>query len=196
MTESLTVLPTPSSEPELRNVLRDRGCPLDRWGTGAAKTVSHLMRELISGESRLAVDDDTGQLVRRVSGAQLRLRHDGLTLVEALQVFTDGRAEPVRRRDMQASVGEKMQAGEDPRAAAIRALAEELQITTPVTLGDPQVLRKRSESFSYPGLISHFTTWTFDVDLPAEAFREEGYVEVQSDKVSYWTWRPTSRAPF
>jgi len=185
---------TALSRRDLTGLLTDHGCPLDRWGQGPAKTLSHLLRELADGECRLTVQD--GQLFRDVPGAMLRVRHRDLTLIEDHQRFTDGRESPVRRRQLPGSVGEKLQSGEDPDAGARRALAEELGITEPVALRGKHLTRKFAESESYPGLMSRFETWVYEVELPDSCYQPDGYREVQADKTTVWVWAPTADAPF
>jgi len=185
---------TDLSRRELTDLLTVHGCPLSRWGRGPAKTLEHLLRELADGECRLTVQD--GTLYRDVLGAMLRVRHRDLTLIEDHQRFSDGRPDPVRRRDLQASVGEKLQRGEEPDAGARRALAEELGVTEPVELHGKHLTRKFAESESYPGLMTRFETWTYEVELPDSCFDPDGYREVQADKRTVWVWAPTARAPF
>lgn len=187
-------LPVPARETDLLLLLHAHDVDTSAWGTGAAKTVAQLHGELTRGECRLVAGPDG--LTRIVDGAQVRLRCAHMTLVEDHQRYTDGRPDPVRRRDLQASVGEKLHTGEDPADGARRALNEELGLNGPLTLTGPELQRKTADSQSYPGLRSEFHTVTYDADLPEPLVDWAGYVEVQDDKTSVWRWTPTADAPF
>src|SRR5690606_24975958 len=120
--------PEPTSPGQLEQQLREAGLPIDRWGEGPTKTVEDLWQEIADGESRLIVSQvdelnaRQGELVRvtNVLGLDVYARHDGrlYRLKEDRQEFSDGRG--TRYRDIDSSLGEKIKADEDHRAAAIR----------------------------------------------------------------------------
>jgi hypothetical protein len=178
------------TRPELEDYLSSAGVPLHTWGTGSAKTLDHLLKELDEGECTLTREPHG--IVRRGALAMVRVLHvaaDGTTwwLREDRQVFRDGR---VRRRDHGgASVAEKIKPGEptDERLAH-RAVAEELGVRGPFLT---QVLGETFEitpSPSYPGLENQLTVHRFEVALSREQFRPEGYVEHQPDKDTFFIW--------
>ena len=45
----------------------------------------------------------------------------------------------------------------------------------------------------YPGIISTHTGYEFLVVLDDSQYKEEGYIERQSDKDVYFTWRPVGK---
>jgi ADP-ribose pyrophosphatase YjhB (NUDIX family) len=186
-----TPLPRAATEQDLTDLLTAHGVDVQQFGQGSAKTVSHLLRELREGEATLHLTAD-GKILRHALGATLHVQATDpdsgrqLTLVEDHQRFHDGR---VRRRKLPGSVGEKMSPGETPEQAAVRALAEELDIHVPVELGPSTLETKTTDSQSYPGLITRYDFYHFTVTLPSEAFRPDGYVEVQSDKQTVFVWR-------
>lgn len=175
-------------------LLTSNRIPLDRWGTGEAKTLDHLVTELIDGECRLEVHD--GRIVRYAQGAVVDVYCDGprgrLKLVEDRQVFADGRT---KRRNLDTSIGEKMKPGEDPRDAANRAITEELGITAPLFVAPLGTRRKGPvPSVAFPGLTTIYDMHVFAVTLPPELVRSEGYVEHQPDKTTYFVWEPADGA--
>lgn len=177
----------------LRAALSQRGVPLRQWGDGAAKTVEHLWAELNGGESELAVGDD-GQLWRRARAVCVRVHftcpgRGRLLLVEDHQRFLDGRANPVRRRGLE-HVGEKLTPGEDARAGARRALAEELGVHDAVVFGAAECEQMVMASRSYPGLVSQYDITYLSCELPSSAFDPDGYTETQPDKVTVFRWKP------
>jgi hypothetical protein len=53
-----------SNSEELAAYLSEFGIPVWQWGTGTAKEVSHLFREVAEGDSELV--EEGGELIRRV----------------------------------------------------------------------------------------------------------------------------------
>lgn len=171
--------------------LRLRGVPVEAFGAGEAKTLAHLLGELRAGESRLVVADD-GSLVRHVEGSAVIVLsgdsgEDRMVLVEDHQRFRDGR---VRRRDLPNSVGEKLTPGEDPRAAALRAISEELGLPGSGRLSAHGIERGRVVSTSYPGLVTENVIHRFVYELPEGEWSPDGYRETQADKVTVFRWDP------
>ncbi len=174
-------------------LLDKHGVDTSAWGTGKAKTLEHLVGEVAKGECSL-VTDETGELRRHIEVLAVDVLHrqdDGtyLHLVEAKQVFTDGR---VRVRELPQSISEKLVAGETPGESLMRGLEEELGITQVLEAHDLGVSAKEAESESYPGLVTRTTVYD-KVALIAEAdFCPTGYQEVQSDKTTYFEWQIVS----
>ena len=104
---------------EIAGQLNGYGIPLDQWGKGKAKTIGHLAKEIIEGETVLV--NKGSEIVRRVELVHVDVRHTNgdveLQFVEDRQVFKDGRE---RRRGL-TGVSEKIKPGKDPRVAAERA---------------------------------------------------------------------------
>ena len=107
----------------LKSLLKSRRVDTSRWGKGNAKTVESLYAELASGEVELR---DT-PFRRVLTGVvQLIIRQGDNVLIEAEQVFYDG-----RRRARNIPPAEKMLPGETYLDATRRCLFEELQIDPP-----------------------------------------------------------------
>jgi hypothetical protein len=138
---------------DLINLLKKHSVPVDSWGTGNSKTVSHLMNELKGKECYL--EDKGDYLTRYIEFVGIRVYYKDendcvWVLKEERQEFNDGR---VRKRTMPSSVSEKMKFGEDPLVSAIRGIEEELGVKV-----QGHQLRKHKDlnydggSMSYPGL--------------------------------------------
>lgn len=173
----------------LEKQLGDAGINTSSWGSDQAKTLVHLQAEIESGETIL-ITKESGELLRRVvvgsadvyyqspDGKKFRLKEDR-------QVFKDGRE---RRRGMEQAVSEKMRLNENPRDAMIRGIQEELDISGEIALSKIDTDIKRATSPSYPGLESEYIRHKFKAVLTDEQFNQDGYVEKQPDKSTYFIW--------
>lgn len=173
----------------LKKKLTDAGIDTSSWGTGQAKTLVHLQKEIESGETVL-ITGETGELLRKVvvGGADIYYQSsDGkkYRLKEDRQVFKDGRE---RRRDLGQAVSEKMKPDEDPKDAMIRGIQEELGISGEIALTETGTDVQQVISPSYPGLDSKYIRHKFQTTLTDEQFNPDGYVEEQSDKSTYFIW--------
>lgn len=164
----------------LRNKL-----PINEWGKGSAKTIDHLFKEIIKGESKIEIIDN--ELVRHVKALSITVLYKNLILKEDYQKFKDGR---VRRRKMDASVAEKLDKNDkDLVGAVIRGIKEELDIT----INNSQISengknRQIMDSMSYPGLHSIVDLFKYTVILNDTQYKSDGYVENQEDKSTYFKW--------
>jgi hypothetical protein len=165
------------------------GIPLEKWGKGYAKTLSHLLKEIESGECTIL--EEGGNLLREIEFAMCEMFYrDGknlFKLIEKKQVFNDGRT---RIRDKESSVSEKIMIGEDPLESLIRGVKEELGII----LGESQIeevgdVKKTESSQSFPGLITKYSGHNFTCFLNQDQYNPNGYVEVQKDKSTYFIWK-------
>ncbi len=174
---------------ELADVLAVHGVPFGSWGTGEAKTLDHLLKEIEQHDSVLSVDGGVLKRVIHVAWIDVYYVHHGviLKLKEDYQEFNDGRK---RNRNLSSSLGEKMKVGEDPVLATIRALKEELSVhVEPANIRQmPAPPVKTEQSPSFPGMMTQYTFCKFEVALPPEFFKPEGYVEVQDDKKTFFVW--------
>jgi ADP-ribose pyrophosphatase YjhB (NUDIX family) len=172
----------------LKNRLERAGVSTSEWGKGEAKTLRHLVQELKEGDCLLVEVD--GKLIRTVTvgGADVlfETREEAYRLIEEKQVFTDGRE---RRRNLGCAVSEKMKPGEDPLQAMSRGIREELGINDEIALLYDGESAQTIESPSYPGLTSQYINHRFTAFLTAEQFKSDGYVEVQGDKSTFFTWQ-------
>jgi hypothetical protein len=178
----------------LQKQLESANIDTSKWGTGQAKTLTHLQKEIESGETIL-VTGETGELLRQVvvGGADVYYESpDGkkYRLKEDRQVFKDGRE---RRRDLGQAVSEKMKPDENPTDAMIRGIREELGISGEIKLTETGTDEQTLTSPSYPGLLSKYVRHKFQATLDDEQFNPEGYVENQSDKSTYFVWEEVDK---
>jgi len=164
-------------------LLTRHGIDVALYGTGKAKTIAHLVKEVNEGECTL-ISSDKG-LVRELNVVSAMVYYETLVLKETKQVFADGR-EKVRTKD--SSVSEKLQPGEDPWEGLKRGITEELAIQGELDIVqlDTEVVERESDSF--PGLLGRYNLYKFNVYLTPEQYQPEGYMEIQSDKVTYFGW--------
>jgi hypothetical protein len=180
------------NESELKGHLESRGVSTAEWGKGKAKTLGHLLKEIEAGETVLETKT-YGQLLRRTAFLAIEVLYKDdagakrYKLIEERQVFTDGRE---RRRENWWSVAEKLKAGEvDILEATRRALKEELGVDGEFRSWSQIETRvEKTDSPSYPGLKAQFTTFHLIISLNDCQFKPEGYIEVQKDKTTYFTW--------
>lgn len=187
--ERLREFSSEMDEDTLRHILLNAGIPLQKWGAGNAKTITHLLEEVKSGETELSWNEN-GELIRNVIVVQVDVftqEPDGQRwyLREDKQVFRDGR---VRHRELSTTLGEKMKPEEDILAAARRAVSEELGISEVDEMCYTGSERMMHSSDSYPGLESQYESHHVVIALPAAALNTEGYKEVQTDKTTYFVW--------
>ncbi len=181
----------------LQKKLESAGIDTSTWGTGQAKTLTHLLKEIESGETVL-VTVETGELLRQVAVCAANIYYEspaGKTyrLKEDRQVFKDGRE---RRRDLGQAVSEKMEPEENPIEAMIHGVKEELGIDSKINLTESGTDEKIFTSPSYPGLTSKYIRHKFHVILNNEQFSPEGYVEVQSNISTYFVWEEVDKEQF
>src|SRR3989338_7575160 len=146
----------PNTVEELTALFERRGVSIESWGTGKAKTVGHLLEELVLEEAFL-VDTPDGRLVRETAVVCLDIFAGGQFLREAFQLFyQDGRR---RERKLDATTGEKMRPGETPQDAVRRLIREEfpvLRLQPPEDLTSGDTVFREAESGSYPGLPTRY----------------------------------------
>lgn len=173
---------------ELKNKLSEHGISIDTWGTGNAKTINHLYKEIQEGECYLS--DEGEYLTRYIEFVAIKVYYQEDNnmwfLREDRQEFTDGR---IRRRKMPSSVSEKMKAGEDPLVSAIRGIEEELGVRVESSqLSKRRDITYNGSSISYPGLTAKYKGHQYSCYLRKEQFDLNGYIEVQSDKKTFFVW--------
>ncbi len=176
---------------ELRALLEAHNVPFREWKPAPVRRLQALHTQVASGEVVLV--EHSGRLLREIIGSAVHVfyrdRERVLRLREDRQVFNDGR---VRHRRFGHSVGEKLKPGEEPLAAALRALKEELHIATDLPLCPSGVLELGPyPSELFPGLWTFYRTHVFETWLSTELYRADGYIETQPDKTSYFVWSDT-----
>lgn len=179
----------PKSAKQLKSLLKKHDIDYGAWGTGLAKTITDLLKEIRDGESVLRVH--RGRLVRQVSHAQANITHGSMRLVETHQVLANGAVRD--RGDTDRSVSEKIRKGESPRAAMIRGIREELGLSSfagnGLTVSTTRTKRSPAGGDSYPNLPAEHVLHQFNWQMPREYFIPEGYIERQTRKTSYFAWK-------
>ncbi len=176
-----------NSEEELINYLISFNIPVESWGQGRAKTISHLFTEIREGETVLVQSGK--ELVRQIEFASVNVffqdGNDAYRLVEDHQKFKDGR---IRQRKPSGSLSEKMKSGENSLAVAKRAVIEELGIGSEIQISGDKQIEEMEESPSYPELTTRYIKHVFTVELKADQFSRAGYTENQEDKTTFFIW--------
>jgi hypothetical protein len=194
MQQTTTHILRVQSPAALHALLRSHEIDLSQWGRNDAKTMTDLWQELVAEEAYL----QEPPLRRIVPGVvRLIIRHGNHLLIEVQQAFRDGRT---RTRGIPPS--ETMRRGESYVHAARRCVEEELRVArsaVQVLEQTHQIHHALHRSRSYPGLHSHYTFHTVDVQvrgLPQEAFATEEYSP--KDGALYvrnsWAWQPHTGA--
>ena len=169
--------------------------PFENWGTGRAKTLEHLVKEIIDGETTL--EEESGQLIRKISINLVDVFYttpDGqiLWLIESKQIFKDGR-ERVRPW-IPAAISEKLKADELPSDQSVaRAIGEELGIFEDLRITAGKTSEEMAESPSYPGLMTKTNIYKHSVMLSVGQYNRDGYIERQTDKDTYFVWQAAEK---
>lgn len=173
------------SQDDLNQVLKDHNIDTGKW----VKSPQSLYKEIKAGECQLGVAN--GQLVRSVNVVAVRCFFENdegqkFQLQEEKQVFNNGN---VRNRGFK-HIAEKLQADEKPQEAALRGLAEELQVQGPdvsvVPLEEANSF-VTTESPTYSGILSSYNTYVFLSKIAPQHYQET-YIEEGEDKKTYFNW--------
>jgi hypothetical protein len=169
---------------QLDDLLKEHSVDTTIWGTGKTRTLVDLFLEIAAGETVLTIEE--GRLTRTLHVVGINVTCGEYRLKEDRQELTDGR---VRHRELSVSCAEKIIGGEDPKAAAVRCLKEELQID----VHPSELIAKVSHttdnlSNSYPGLYTIYYRNPFEYEMKPELFKEEGYQEFQDNKTTFFVW--------
>lgn len=180
---------------ELERLLTRYNIPYKLWGKGGSKTIKHLLEELTTGETGFIIDD--GLLLRRIRPIAFTvfatIGGKRMRLVEKSRIFADGRD---ASRHLSTTGGEKLLPTERfPILGARRALMEELglpDLREHLILTGLEVRHGRRSS-AYPGLLTRDRLVMYEVTLPPELVRIDGYTEIQPGplgKTSSFVWEP------
>lgn len=193
-----------SSKEALVSRLRHGGIDTTRYGVGATKSIDSLWKEVQLGESELRSGEEGIERVVRVVRVKVVAEIQGTNhvLVEQWQTLANGNT---RRREM--LLAGKCMAGEDPRDAAEREVAEELGPDFPMMAlrWNEDVLNTldRKISESYPGLASVYETTLFTASMEVDLVASSGdfglgksrrFETVETDTngvprvVHHWEW--------
>lgn len=174
---------------QLEAMLNSAGVSVAAWGTGEAKDLAALWREMEDGETRLI--EEAGRVVRCIRAVNIYVLYlapdDKLyELKEIRQVFSDGRE---RERKLNCSISEKGKPTEDAEVTARRALKEELGINAAIRLRLLGSEQHERISHSYPGLPTRAEIITFCVHFSGREYDPRGYVEKSRELTSFFSWR-------
>jgi hypothetical protein len=177
---------------DLIAILKGADVPIDTFGQGAAKTIEHLLKEIQEGESTLRVWP-TGEILRElqvlwVDVVSEHANGDVYFLCEDRQEFKDGREDNIKRRKLEASLGEKLKPGEKPDEAVVRALEEEIGVNELTGVFQTGYSENALTPDTYPGVPSSYKFHKYVVTIDESEFAPEGYIEDQPDKTNYYVW--------
>lgn len=181
----------------LKDVLLSAGLPVGTWGDGPTKTYEDLWQEIADGESELTHPNsqdelnEWGEVIRVTNVLGIDVYHQDengriFRLREEKQLFKDGRGE--RRRELMTSLGEKIKADEDKDSAVIRAVQEELGISSVQGVEQGEQTEIWKSTPTYPELSSKLNIYKYSVLINPMDFRSEGYVEDQDSKQTFFVW--------
>eukprot|EP00961_Rhodomonas_salina_P094570 1272719-Rhodomonas_salina.1 len=174
---------------------RRAGVDVSVWGEGKAKRPFDLYKELHEGESCLSSEG-----VRIVKVAKVRIMDGDHELIEVRQHLRNG---AVKHRNR--LLAEKFKPGENPIAAAVRGIREELgevlDAEAAIRIGserDLVITEEVDTSTSYPGLKSVYRLFTIDAQVQGLCREQTGMVfetgeecdvDGYCDKIHVWEWR-------
>lgn len=189
-TEEFITLPRDINIDQLFNRLLKARIPINKYGKGAAKTINHLLAEINEGESVITVNS-SGNLFRQVNVLWVDVfcilaSGDMYVLKEDRQEFNDGR---IKVRNLDSSIGEKLQPSESLQDGVKRSLHEEIGVDEIDKICEAGYEEKTFIPDTFPGIESTYKMHKFETVIPETAFVPEGYIEEQSDKTNYYTWK-------
>lgn len=158
----------------------------DSWGQGSAKSPQNLWEELQLGES--VVTQGGFRKVRVVVGELRQSPTSDMRLVELEQTLSDGR----RRVRSTRPLAEKIIGSESPLTALKRGLFEELGLSvSDFNLLNPHPVTSSISrlSDSYPGMMSHYERFIFQVVTSALPQSNFTITEPDGIRCATWGWR-------
>lgn len=184
------ILDEKSAVVALKVQLESAGINTDFWGTGKAKTISHLQKEIKTGKSSLIISGN-GEILRKVEVAKVDLffnSPDGkkYKLIEEKRLYKDGRE---RSRDTRHSVSKKIKKSKTPESTIKEAIEKKLGIKGKVSVKELEVVEDTNLSPSYPGLRSVYIFYIFSANLKEDQFNSDGYTERHSETVTIYKWK-------
>jgi hypothetical protein len=176
---------------QLEAVLHSYNIDMSVWG----KPVSSLLQEINDDETVLVDCGGVLEMHTNTVLVEILSPDDSMRLVEEKQVFTNGF---VRYRRL-VSLSEKFRPGESPTEAAYRAISEELLERKEFDQSSVQLLSLpiptsfyKPSAESYPGLKTVNRLFRFRTILPGDLYDQNGYIEIQRDKKTYFKWIPVN----
>eukprot|EP00440_Ansanella_granifera_P002919 gb/GFBE01003187.1/.p1 GENE.gb/GFBE01003187.1/~~gb/GFBE01003187.1/.p1 ORF type:complete len:259 (+),score=29.37 gb/GFBE01003187.1/:1-777(+) len=168
----------PRDEHALQDLLERYEVDTSLWGTGKAKPLVSLLRELREGSCCLRYDRTTRELCRCVEPVFVQLTYCGKVLVERAQVLPNG-----NRREANAVLAEKREPCDtNTLDAAIRGIREELHVdVSQFTEGLVHSLKEdvcyveRMDSSSYPGVRAMYQTTHVRLNILSGSLAERAF---------------------
>jgi len=144
---TLVRAPIGLDEESLESYLKENNVDISKFGKDGAKSLKEISSELIKGETRLLKVDNDLLLITEV--VMLILTSDKTTLVQAGQVWPDGKMSPQPRIP-----GAKRRPDENQFLCARRILRRQLEIDENAVIVDQKVgyIEEERSNKSYPGL--------------------------------------------
>ena len=85
-------------------------------------------------------------------------------------------------------MAETVKLGEPIEKALQRGIKEELKVDPPFKMKFKELYQKIAGSPSYPGLITEYTIYCFEVIFSDEHYKKAGYREVEKYITTYFVW--------
>lgn len=177
---------------ELKIVLDRHAIDYLSWSgekNSAFKSVDYLFKEIQEKDCILVEKDNN--LVRRLRVLALKVFFEDeagkYVLVEEKQEFSDGSK---RIRKKWSSVAEKIKSDEKVDENLIkRALSEELGIQDCFRTKFLDVeVSQESNNPSFPGILSEYPLYKYEIYLEKNVFNKDGYIEKQDGLTTYFAW--------
>lgn len=185
-----TSVTAPTTLPALARLLESHDIDCSKWGRDGTKSVSDLLEEIRSGETRLSRTGRTLLREVRVVNIDVLAENEAgrlCRLREVKQVFPDGSE---RRRNTGCSVAEKVLGEEELETAARRGLREEIRLSDPVELRALKPSERVRSSESYPGLDGKYLIYPGFVRLTAEQRDAITLEERKNGRTTFFAWEP------
>jgi hypothetical protein len=182
----------------LRDTLGDYNVPIDTWGVNNTKTVFDLYEEIRHGEAGLFLGKSGVEKYLSSVKVDVYYTHPADGRLERLveKVQHNKATGSWRHRALHNSLSEKRRGifGEGPAAAAIRALAEEIQVSDPFALNlNAHKIHGPKMEMHYGGLLTTTETHYYVAQLAMAEYNPRGYVEDQPHQTTYFKWETVWR---
>lgn len=166
------------------------GVPVENWGKGESKNVSHFYKEIDAGESYLRINHEG--LARVVEIVKMHFKspipEEKVILMEVFQILPDG-----RRKNRNQEPGGKIQTSEIPTNALKREILEELGLQPEdyKYMALPVKIEFRS-SKSYPGIICQYIIHPFEItpNIGTHILQREFEIIEENGTILHFEWVP------
>lgn len=175
---------------KLISLLQMFGVPVENWGKGESKDVSHFYKEIDAGESYLRIDQKGLARVVEIVKMYFKSPQPGekVVLKEIFQILPNGRKK-IRNQEP----GGKIQTGEKSTSALEREIFEKLDLL-------PAYYKYKSlpvevefrPSKSYPGIICQYVIHRFEIvpNIGTHILQREFEIVEKNGTVLHFEWVP------